>query len=429
MIMPLPEFDGVMARLVPPGGPGAAVAIERGGEVIHSAGYGLANIEWSIAITPTTVFRIGSITKQFTAAAIMRLAEGGKLSIDDPIEAYLPDYPVAGRRITLRHLLTHTSGIKNYTALTNFDFGGRGLRPAALIGVFKDLPPDFEPGERANYSNSGYALLGAVIEAVSGQAYQDHLAEQFFAPLGLGQTYYLHDRPIVPQRASGYSQGAETRNAAPMAMNNAYAAGALGSTVLDLLRWQSALRGGRVVSPESYAAMTTAARLNDGSATLFGLGLRSLNYRGRRVVEHAGGINGFLAELAYWPEADLTIAVLSNSEAFPVEQALYSLARRALGLADTLREAWPQPSVDLLACAGTYRFQKWPVAFAADEHGLRADFPRWGSRFRPAGPGLFWPEQDPEALLRFEDLDQGRYQKVTWEGYFDPIVGVRVGEG
>jgi CubicO group peptidase (beta-lactamase class C family) len=427
--MPQPEFDDLMARLAPPGGPGAAMAIQRGGEVIHSAGYGLANIEWNMPITPTTVFRIGSITKQFTAAAILRLAEHGRLSIDDPIEAHLPDYPVAGRRITLRHLLTHTSGIKNYTALPNFNFGGKSLRPAALIGVFKDLPLDFEPGERANYSNSGYALLGAVIEAITGQSYQDHVAEQFFAPLGLSQTYYLHDRPIVPQRASGYSQGAETRNAAPLAMNNAYAAGALGSTVLDLLQWERALRGGRVVSPESYAAMTTATRLNDGAPTLYGLGLRSLDYRGRRVVEHAGGINGFLAELGHWPEADLTIAVLSNSEAFPVEQALYALARRALGLADAARTEAPQSPAGLAACAGTYGFDKWPVAFTIADGVLCADFPRWGSRFKPAGPGLFWLQQDPEALLRFEDLDQGRYQMVRWEGYFDPVAGVRLPAG
>ena len=240
-----PEFDEVMNGLVRGDGPGAAVAVRLGGEVVHSAGYGLANAEWGIPIDPETVFRIGSITKQFTAAAILRLAADGKLSIDDPLKRHLPDYPVGERRITLRHLLNHTSGIKSYTAMPVFaEILARDLPLAEIIARFKDAPADFAPGERYLYNNSGYLLLGAIVEAASGQSYEAHLAETFFKPLELTRTSYLHNDPIVTKRASGYSLGPTLRNAPPISMTLPHAAGALGATAEDLLAWEQALRGG-----------------------------------------------------------------------------------------------------------------------------------------------------------------------------------------
>ena len=269
------DFDDVLTPLVAPGGPGAAVAIRQHGEVIHAKGYGLANVEWGMPIATDTVFRIGSVTKQFTAAAILKLAEAGKLGIDDPIERHLPDYPVDGRTITVRHLLNHTSGIKSYTAIPEACWPTLGRNDVSLpemIDVFKDRPADFQPGERYLYNNSGYILLTAIIEAVSGKRFETFLRETFFAPLGMTRTSYLHDEPIVKKRAAGYAlaPGRGLVNCGWLAMTWPQGAGALGSTVNDLLAWDAALHGGQVLSAESYDAMIAPGQLGDGSA----IGLR-----------------------------------------------------------------------------------------------------------------------------------------------------------
>ncbi|HVM98567.1 MAG TPA: serine hydrolase domain-containing protein [Caulobacteraceae bacterium] len=202
------DFEGVVEPHYRAEGPGAAIAVRHRGEPIHVRGYGLANVEWRIPIDADTVFRIGSITKQFTAAAILKLSEAGALDIDDPIERHLTNYPVGDRRITIRHLLNHTSGIKSYPGLPEFwaSLSNKDLPLPDMIDVFKDLPLDFEPGEKFQYNNSGYLLLGAIIERASGKDYAAFLRESFFAPLGLTSTYYLHDRPVTPKRAAGYER-------------------------------------------------------------------------------------------------------------------------------------------------------------------------------------------------------------------------------
>jgi CubicO group peptidase (beta-lactamase class C family) len=426
--VPTSDFDELIADLAPPGGPGAAFAVQQAGAVIHAAGHGLANVEWGIPIDTETVFRIGSITKQFTAAAIMRLAEQGKVDLDDPIERHLPDYPVNGRLITVRHLLHHTSGIKSYTSLPHFfrDLSRTDMPLAQLIDVFKDLGPDFQPGERFLYNNSGYVLLGAIIEACSGKDYATFLADAFFKPLGMASTRYLHDEPIVPKRASGYAEPAGAlSNAPPLSMSLPHAAGALGSTVGDLLTWDRALRGGSVVSPASYAAMTTPGRLNDGSPLTYGFGLATLNYRGHAGITHGGGINGFLSNLTHWPDADLTIVVLSNSGAFPIQRAFYGLARRAMDLPDLVRTP-VKPSVpDLAAAAGVYALDIGPLTLEASKGALASAFPVPGSLYRPFGKGEFFLEADPEVALHLKDLVDGAYQRLVFDAYGDRVTGRR----
>jgi CubicO group peptidase (beta-lactamase class C family) len=425
------DFDSVLAPHFRADGPGAAVAVRRGGQTIHVGGYGLANVEWGAPIDADTVFRIGSITKQFTAAAILKLAEDGALTIDDPIERHLADYPVGERRITIRHLLNHTSGIKSITSLPNFrsELANRDEPLSGVIAAFKDVTPDFEPGERFLYNNSGYVLLGAIIEHISGKDYATFLQESFFGPLGMASTRYLHERPVTPRRAAGYAREGHTIfNAAPLSMTWPYAAGALGSTVNDLLRWDEALRGGAVVSPESYAAMTTPNRLNDGSPANYGFGLRMARYRDRPLVGHAGGINGFMTNLVHWPDEDLTVLVLSNLVPFPVDQVTYGLARRALGLADTARTPVTLESAQLEACAGLYRFDIGPLRLAVDADALKGDWPRPGSRFRPIAEDTFFLEKDPEVTLRFEDVGERVYQRLVIEGYGEPVSAGRSAE-
>jgi CubicO group peptidase (beta-lactamase class C family) len=425
-----PDFEGVMTPRAKPDRPGAAVGVRQRGKLLHAAGYGLANVEWGIPIDADTVFRIGSITKQFTAAAIMKLAEAGKLEIDDPIERRLPDYPVGARRITIRHLLNHTSGIKSLTALPNFrtELARQDRALAGVIDVFKDVPHDFEPGEQFLYNNSGYVLLGAIIEAVSGKDYETFLRETFFEPLGLASTRYLHDGPITPRRAAGYQRTPNLANAEPMSMSWPHAAGALGSTVNDLLRWDAALRSGEAVSEASYAAMATPGALNDGSAMTYGFGLRTATYRGRANVGHNGGINGFQTSLTHWPDDDLTVVVLSNVVPFAVDRAAFGLARRALGMPDMQRTPIALDETRLAACAGVYRFEIGPLRLKVENGALTGDWPAPRSRFLPVAEDAFFQERDPEVSLTFTNLSDGAYQQLDIQGYGDPVPGRRIPE-
>jgi CubicO group peptidase (beta-lactamase class C family) len=286
-----------------------SVLVAKGDEVLLNKAWGQANLEWDIPNTPATRFRIASITKQFTAAAILLLEERGKLSVEDPVQKYLPDAPASWSTITIFHLLTHTSGLPDYAALPPYRSVGP-LTPAEVVARFRDTPLDFVPGERWNYSNSGYALLGFLIEQVSGKSYAEFLRENIFMPLKMDDSGYDLSRDVILRRASGYRQTtAGTVNAPYLDMSLPYAAGGLYSTTGDLLTWTRALFGGRVLSAASLKKMTTPVPQSPNGYA-FGLNVQSV--QGRTVIFHAGGINGFTTTLAYYPDTHVTIAVLSN---------------------------------------------------------------------------------------------------------------------
>ncbi|MGH7720140.1 MAG: serine hydrolase domain-containing protein [Gemmatimonadaceae bacterium] len=314
---------------------GISIAVMRGDEVIVAKGYGMADVENQVPATENTVYRIGSITKQFTAAAIMQLAEQGKLSLDDELTKYFRDYPTQGRRVTVRHLLNHTSGIRSYTALGPRWFATTPLEVPAdsIVALFSREPFDFAPGERFLYNNSGYFLLGLIVEKASGQSYPAYLEEHFFKPLGLSATHYCNERPIIRHRAEGYSVVAgQLANDAPMSMTHPYSAGALCASVLDLLAWQKALTGGKVVSAASYREMTTPRPLPGGAAMSYGYGLGVGDLQGHRKVGHGGGINGFVSQLALYPADSLAIAVLVNTEGQTAGRLERHIAHLALGI-------------------------------------------------------------------------------------------------
>jgi D-alanyl-D-alanine carboxypeptidase len=293
-----------------------SVAVARGDELVYSKGHGKAELEFGALADERTLFRIGSITKQYTAAAIVKLAEEGKLAIDDPLVEHLGDYP-ASEELTLRHLLTHTGGVPSYTGLGPPWEAHRSheLADEELVALFKDLPLEFAPGERWNYSNSGYYLLGMVVAEVSGKPYARSLEETFFTPLGLERTRYDSNSDVIPNRAQGYAfEGGRHHNDGLIGMSQPGAAGALLSTAGDLVRWQQALVSGRVVSGESYAEMTLSYMLTDGRETNYGMGLQLDTLAGQRCVWHGGGIDGFNSVLLYWPDAELHVAVISSSE-------------------------------------------------------------------------------------------------------------------
>ena len=409
------KFEAAMDGLIDRGGPGVAVAVHHRNQAPYLAGFGLADVEWGAAITPETVFRIGSVTKQFTAAAIMVLAEEGKLGLDDPVHSVLGNCPASARNATIRHLLNHTSGIKEFNTLSSFPETA-DLSLNEVIELFKHLPPDFNPGERHASSNWGYILLGAIIETLSGMPYRTFLLERFFRPLQMRQTSVLFDEPIVSKRAKGI------QNASTMSQRTlTQAAFGIGSTVADFLTWTDALRSGQVVSAKSYATMIEPARRNGGSLSEYGFGLIRLEFRGRTAITHTGRDNGFAAIMTHFQEDDLTVVVLSNLDSFPVERAHLALARRALDLPDPVARPRITVSAEEVArCAGSYQSElvPWwaPWTFVAADGLLTAPFPVPNSRFEPFTPTEFQCVDDPEIILRFDQPDVVGYNRVTYEG-------------
>ena len=320
-------YDAVVRPLAADGRFMGAVLVARGDEVVFSKAYGSANLEWNVPNDPSTKFRIGSITKQFTSALILLLEQDGKLSIQDLLSRHVENTPPAWKDITLFHLLTHTSGIRNFTALP--DYRLKQLQPgspAQVLERLRDEPLDFVPGKEFRYSNSGYLMLGLVIERVSGRTYAELLQDRIFTPHSMASSGYDSNAAILAKRASGYAPSPNgPRNAGFVDMTVPHAAGALYSTTGDLHRWARALFGGRVVSAESLRKMTTPNLDN------YALGLTVREVDGRRMIAHGGGINGFNAFLAYYPVAEITVVVLANINGNTPQQIATALAKAAHG--------------------------------------------------------------------------------------------------
>jgi CubicO group peptidase (beta-lactamase class C family) len=326
-------IDHLFRVAVKPTEPGLAVVVVRGSQTLHRAAYGMANVELGVPLKPEHVFRIGSVTKQFTSAAIMILAEESKLAVSDPITKFLPDYPTQGKIITIEHLLTHTAGIQSYTDMPKWrGMWRQDMTLTALIDLFKNEPMQFDPGTRFQYNNSGYILLGAIIEKVTGKKYADVVQERIFTPLGMKDTRYDVSAEITPKRAAGYGRdGSRIVNAEYLSMTQPHAAGALMSTVDDLAKWEAAIAAGRVLKPESLAKSFTPFKMPSGNDTGYGYGWGISTYDGRLVQEHGGGIHGFRSYVLRIPSAGVYVAVLSNL-AGPAPDPM-ALARKAAAIA------------------------------------------------------------------------------------------------
>jgi D-alanyl-D-alanine carboxypeptidase len=330
------ELESIVQAAYSADAPGAAVIVVLKGKTLYRGARGLANIELDVPLRPDSVFRIGSVTKQFTAAAILLLAEEGKLSLSDPITKFLPDYPVQGHLVTIQHLLAHTSGIRNYTEVPEWQPTLRNdVSVQQLIDVFKDKPFDFPPGEHWKYDNSGYILLGAIIEKISGQSYPEFLRTHIFEPLGMQSSRYEDLAKITHGRVAGYMPDKSGwRNADYLSMSEAYAAGALISTVDDLARWDAAIEHGELLKPASWQRACSSFALNDGTLTRYGAGWIIGRIGPVATVEHGGGINGFNAYVLRAPAQQLYVAVLANASPpqTPPQDVAVKLAARALGV-------------------------------------------------------------------------------------------------
>ena len=333
---------------------GASIVVARRGATVIAESFGQADLELDVPMPPDASFEIGSVTKQFTAAAVLLLSERGKLGIDDEVTKFLPDFPTHSQHITVRHLLTHTSGIRGYTEMPEFlDLMPLSKPRQTLVKMFADKPLDFAPGEALVYNNSAYFLLGLIIEKVSGQSYAEFVKTNLFDRAGMPSSYYCSESAPHHHHAHGY----DTDNGA-LVLKRAishvwpFSAGSLCSTAADLTAWTSALHGGRVLSADSYRAMTTPASLSDGTRLRYGLGVAIADLRGRRAIFHGGAINGFLSEVEYYPDSGLSVVVLLNT-AGPVGPAdlAHDIADVVLGKVRESSTAYPG---DLSPFVGTF---------------------------------------------------------------------------
>lgn len=300
--------------------PGLSLAVVRDGKVVLAKGYGMANLELSVPATEKTNYLIASITKTFTAVATMMLFEEGKISLDDSISKHLSDLPTAWNPVTIRQLLNHTSGINDYVSHPKPPCAvGKSESDYAAPDVLKEvacLPMDFAPGERWSYNNTGYHLLGMLIEKVSGKTYEQFLRERIFVPLGMSETRLINYTELVANRANGYSwRNGAYRNARQMNPVVEFATGGLISTVLDMAKWDAALNGERLLKRTTFKEMWKNAKLNNGNVVpSYGLGFGLTPFRGRKRVGHTGGIPGFATALQHFLDEKITVIVLTNAD-------------------------------------------------------------------------------------------------------------------
>lgn len=344
--------------------PSVAIAVIRGTDTIAFLAHGMADVELQVPATPASVYRIGSVTKQFTAVAVMQLAEEGKLTLDDSIAVHLDNLPAAWRAVTVRQLLNHTSGIPSYTALGPEwqRRWGEEMFPRTIVAMTADRPMDFAPGSAYRYNNTGYVLLGMLIERLTGTRWGEDLEARFSEPLGMTDTRNCLSGTIIPRRVRGYEKlGTGWQNAVYLAMTQPYAAGAMCSTLGDLATWNRALHAGTVVSGASYAVMTTPVPPAGRDGMGYGFGLSVDTIAGRRMVIHGGGIHGFSTANTWVPSAELSVTVLTNSGSASSGTLMAQLARAALGAPLVVAPpVVPLPAADRARYVGTYLLQLPP---------------------------------------------------------------------
>jgi len=293
---------------------GMGVAVFRGDKPLLLKGYGFADLEWNVKLPVDASFEIGSVTKQFTAASILQLVEQGKLSLDDDVTKYL-EYNTLGKKVTIRQLLSHTSGIKGYTELPFFEkFSQQKHSRDTLLRIVEKAGFDFDPGEALIYNNTAFFMLGLIIEKLSGISYEEYVQKNLFEKAGMTNSYYCSESKIIANRAHGYNILEEgLMRAGYLDHTWPYAAGSLCSTPGDLVKWNSALHHGKILSDKMYKEMLTPVSLNDGTITHYAKGITVTMDGSKRLIEHGGGIDGFLSQNSYYPDDDVSIVVLVNT--------------------------------------------------------------------------------------------------------------------
>ncbi|MEM6720118.1 MAG: serine hydrolase [Bacteroidota bacterium] len=360
------EIDQLMQENYKADQSGATILVAKDGKVILRKAYGKANLELGIDMIPENVFEIGSISKQFTAVGILMLLEEGKLSLEDEITKYIPDYPTQDTKITIHHLLTHTSGIRSYTSIPTLrDFSRKDLSVKELVDAFKNEPMDFKPNEQFLYNNSGYVLLGYIIEKITGKSYEEFVQKRIFDKLKMKNSYYGSKSRLIKNRASGY-QGGENgyANAEYLSMNIPYAAGSLMSTVDDLFRWNTAIRNHKLISKENTEKAFTNYTIDNGNNINYGYGWSTTKIQGVPMIEHGGGIFGFTSQGVYVPSENVYVIILTNCDCISPTDIAYKVAAMTIGK--------PYPKKEDAITLSKDQLEKWVGSYMFDDGSLRA---------------------------------------------------------
>lgn len=414
------SYDTVLTSSVDAEGPGVAVIVSQHGKILYKGARGMANIELQVPLKTDSIFRLGSITKQFTAAAIMMLAEQGKLSVNDDIHKYVPDFPTEDQVVTIANLLSHTSGIANYT---EDEYIWTKLLPTQttldeMLTEFAKHPMPLKTGEAMRYSNTGYVLLGKIIEVASKKSYADFIEQDIFAKLGMKNSSFGGTQ-LIANRAYGYSRSESgVVNADPINMMWPHAAGSLLSTVDDLNIWFTALRSGTLISQASYKAMITPFILNDKTTSDYGFGLGLFEVNKYAAIGHGGGINGFITQAFYIPEEDLYVAVLNNSDSDgnPRDIALL-LAAKALKINIPEFKAIKLSNSKIKAMMGTYQVNDESQRTLTFENNIvysqRDDGRKWV--IQPMSANSFYYE----GSLSYFSIDKNAQGKQVMNFYSD----------
>ncbi len=367
--------------------PGGVVLVSEKGKVIYEKAFGMANMELNVPMETDMVFCYGSMTKQFTAVAILELVEQGKLSLNDTVGKFLPDYPPHLKPVTIYQLLTHTAGVPNAKSLNSLVGLGRGwLSANQVMATFKDLPLDFQPGTRFLYSNSGYQLLGIILEKITGQPYAEYMDAHVLAPAGMTHAFYGNDMKIVPNRAACYLY---TRNGIENACNYnvqvAFSAGALQGTVEDLLHWQQSLLAEKFIHKPLLKQAWEKGSLSNGEKVDYGFGWSPGTLQGTPVIEHSGNMGGFMTDAIYVPERDIYVVVLFNFRGRLPELLAQDIAGIALGKPLHF-EKKSLPSALLQTYAGVYE----------------------------SATGVTWTITEKEGVLTIEKKGGGKWQLIPY---------------
>lgn len=374
---------------------GVVALVAKKGNVIYRKAYGKANLELDVNMKPENVFEVGSITKQFTAVSILMLLEEGKLSLQDDITKFLPDYPTQGKQITVHHLLTHTSGIKSYTSMRKFgEIMTKDESPSKFIDFFKNEPMDFEPGDKYKYNNSGYFILGYIVEKVSGMSYPKFVEERIFKKLNMNSSYYGSHTKLIKNRATGYQKrNGEFVNAQYISLTLPYAAGSIMSNVDDMLRWQTAISNNTLVKKETIDKAFTNYTLNNGKKINYGYGWSFNEINGVPTIEHGGAIPGYRSMGVYVPSEDVYVVIFSNCG----NQSPTSTAIKIAGLAinkpfSTNNNAVSLSKEELKKWVGTYKFEDGGIRIITIENNqLYSQREGSSSKFKiyPTSPNNF----------------------------------------
>ena len=368
------KIDDILKKEFKSNETGIAALVAKKGKVIYRKAFGKANLELGVDMTPDNVFRVGSITKQFTAVSILMLEEEGKLSLQDDITKFIEDYPTNGEKITIHHLLTHTSGIKSYTSMQKFgEVVTKDESPLKFIDFFKNEPVDFKPGEKYLYNNSGYFILGYIIEKVSGKSYSDFIQERIFDKLGMNNSYYGSHTTFIKNRASGYQKnGGDFSNAQYISLSLPYAAGSIMSNVDDMLKWQTAISKNTLLKQETIQKAFTNYTLNNGEKINYGYGWSLNEISETPTIEHGGAIPGFLSMGVYVPSDDVYVILFSNCGCKSPENLAVEIA--ALTINKPIFEAANKVELsdeEMKKWLGTYQFENGTVRYITlDENQL-----------------------------------------------------------